>query len=249
MRKLLLTFLALALVPLAATADEHEAEEATPDFVMATYYYCEQDEEDDADKAFEEGYAPVLNSATEAGTIDNWGWMAHRLGGKWRRIWFFTANGADKLLDAADKIYSDLGDALGDEDGVTDACPTHDDYIWEVAGGTAGEERAAVAFSIYFDCDSTREDRADEIVAASFGPTLDGMVEAGNIKSWGWLKHYVGGKTRRLMTMTAADHKASLKARDAAVDIFYAEDNAAGAEFGGICSRHVDYMWDSQLPK
>ncbi len=192
---------------------------------------------------------PVLDTAVEAGTIENWGWMAHRLGGKWRRAWFFTTTGADKLLDAADKIYADLSEAMGDEDAISEACPTHDDYIWEMGAGNASDERGATAFSIYFDCDSGREERADAIVNESLAPVMDGLMENGNIASWGWLKHHVGGKVRRLMTMTGASHKATLQARDYVVDVFYAEGNEAGAEFGGICSRHVDYMWDNRLPK
>lgn len=63
-----------------------------------------------------------------------------------------------------------------------------------MGGGNASDERGATAFSVYYDCDSSRE------------------------------------------------------ARDYVVDVFYAEGNAAGAEFDGICSRHSDYMWDNRLP-
>ena len=250
MKRLILTasLLTLACVPLATVAQE-EGEESTPQYVMATYYYCEQDEEGDADEAFAAGYAPVLDAAVEAGTIENWGWMAHRLGGKWRRVWFFGAAGAGNLMDAADKIYADLAESLGDEDALTDACPTHDDYLWETGGGNASDERGATAFSIYFDCDSSREARADAIVGENMAPVLNGLIENGNITSWGWLKHHVGGKYRRLLTMTGASHKATLQARDYVVEVFYAEGNEAGAEFDGICSKHSDYMWDNQLPK
>lgn len=249
MKKMILAFLAITLVPLSVTAQEEEGEEATPQYVMATYYYCDQDDEGDADKAFEAGYAPVLDAAVEAGTIENWGWMSHRLGGKWRRIWFFSATGAGNLLDAADKVYEGLEESLGEEDGVTDACPHHDDYIWEVGAGNASEERGGTAFSIYFGCDSGKEDRADEIVDASLAPVMEGLIESGDLRSWGWLKHHVGGKIRRLLTMTGASHKATLQARDYMVDVFFAEGNEAGAEFGSICSHHVDYMWDNSLPK
>ena len=249
MKRLILTasLLTLASVPLATLAQD-EGDEAEPQYVMATYYYCEQDEEADADEAFAKGYAPVLAAAVEAGTIENWGWMAHRLGGKWRRVWVFGATGAGNLMDAADKIYADLTEAIGDEDPLTDACPTHDDYLWETGGGNASDERGATSFSVYYDCDSSREARADEIVNASLAPVMNDLIKNGNIASWGWLKHHVGGKYRRLLTLTGASHKATLQARDHVVDVVYAEGNEAGAEFDGICSKHSDYMWDNQLP-
>ena len=87
------------------------------------------------------------------------------------------------------------------------------------------------------------------ITAGIITPGGDGLIENGNIASWGWLEHYVGGKIRRLLTMTAASHKATLQARDYSVEVIYADGNEAGAEFGSICSNHVDYMWDNQLPK
>jgi len=31
------------------------------------------------------------------------------------------------------------------------------------------------------------------------------------------------------------------------VSVIYAEGNEAGAEFGGICPDHTDYLWDIQL--
>ena len=47
--------------------------------------------------------------------------------------------------------------------------------------------------------------------------------------------------------MTAANHKALLKARGELIDEMYAEGNAAGEEFTEICGSHADYMWDILL--
>ena len=54
----------------------------------------------------------------------------------------------------------------------------------------------------------------------------------------------VGGRFRKLQTMTAPDHKSLLAARNAAIDALYEDDSEAGTEFSDICGPHVDYMWD-----
>ena len=70
------------------------------------------------------------------------------------------------------------------------------------------------------------------------------MVEEGNLTSRGWSSHVVGGRFRKLQTMTAADHKSLLAARGEAISLIYAEDSEAGTEFSEICGPHVDYMWN-----
>ena len=48
------------------------------------------------------------------------------------------------------------------------------------------------------------------------------------------------------MTMTAADHKTGLQARNEILAaVFAAEEmEEIGAEFTEICGSHSDYMWD-----
>ena len=250
MNKLLLvvSLLALAFVPLSAVAQEEGGEEATPVYISGVYYYCSQAKEEDADKVVKEKMAPVYNAAVEAGVINAWGWMAHRNGGKWRRLMFFSANGVEGTLKAAEHIYGKLDETMGDDNTLVEACPSHQDYMWEIGASSpdVASSPGMAAFSTYFFCDSTREERADEIVAENLAPVLNGLVENGNLSGWGWLEHYVGGKHRRLLTMRGASHLATLQARDYAVDVFYAEDNEAGAEFAAICANHEDYMWDYQ---
>lgn len=239
------SLLALTFVPLSAVAQE---EEATPMYVNGTYYYCSQAKEEAADKVVKEKMAPVYDAAVEAGVISGWGWMAHRNGGKWRRLMFFTAEGVNGSIDAADHIYGKLGETMGDDNTLVEACPSHDDYMWEIGANSAITEGAdgSAAISTYLYCDSGREGRADEIVDETLAPILNGLVENGNLSGWGWLEHYMGGKFRRLLTMRGASHKATLQARDYVVEVFYADGNEAGAEFGDICGSHVDYMWDYQ---
>lgn len=60
----------------------------------------------------------------------------------------------------------------------------------------------------------------------------------------GWSSHVVGGKFRKLQTITAADHKTLLAARGEAISALYDENDEAGNEFSEICGPHVDYMWN-----
>ena len=75
-------------------------------------------------------------------------------------------------------------------------------------------------------------------------PILNKLVEEGKLTSWGWSAHDVGGRFRKLQTMTGSDHKSVLAARAEALEAIYADDNAAGVELTDICGAHVDYMWD-----
>ena len=90
----------------------------------------------------------------------------------------------------------------------------------------------------------TGEELADEIFAKDFGPVFDKYVAEGKLTSWGRSSHWVGGKYRRLQTMTVANHKALLNARAELIEEMYSEDNKPGIEFNQICGSHSDYMWN-----
>jgi hypothetical protein len=123
-------------------------------------------------------------------------------------------------------------------------CNSHDDYIWRNVAGSTGTGTAAIAgaaFSTYFVCDS-REAQADAIVKQSFAATYDKMVADGKLTSWGYLEHIVGGRFRRLATMTAVDIKSLLAARAEINQVL--TDNPLGDTFTSICDSHDDYIWE-----
>ncbi|NNF65919.1 MAG: hypothetical protein HKM98_00250 [Gammaproteobacteria bacterium] len=95
---------------------------------------------------------------------------------------------------------------------------------------------------MYHVCDMTKEARADEIVKHAIGPIFDAHTGDGKLTSWGWSTHIVGGKYRKLSTMTAADWP-TLFATRAAIFADLA-DNVLAEEFSEICGSHSDYMWD-----
>ena len=235
--------LALSLLAVPALAQDDDAERYT----YATYMHCDVALESRADSIMRRD-APILDGLVEDGTILSWGWMSHHTGGDWRRIRYHQAASPEAAMAALEVMGEAIAAVHGDDDpaaGVmAEACPRHDDYLWQVEAGNAGKERGKVGFSVYHFCDINREDRADEIVTEHIAPILDKMVEDGKLTSWGWQSHVIGGRARRLQTMSAVDMGALLSARQEAIATIYEEDDEAGTEFSEICGPHVDYVWN-----
>ena len=80
-------------------------------------------------------------------------------------------------------------------------------------------------------------------------PFLDKMVDDGKLLSWGWQTHIIGGKVRKLQTMTAKDLPTLLAARAESIELMYPDDSAMGQELAEICGSHVDYIWNNELGK
>jgi len=224
-----------------------EDEEATT-FSYATYLYCDTSRESEADEDTAADVA-VMDKLVADGAITGWGWLAHHTGGQWRRLRYHTADSLEGAFDGLQAINEALTAAAGDDDDDSDsdgvACPRHDDYVWQTKSSGAGDDgRGDVSFSVYFLCDITREGRADEIVDEHIAPILNKIVEDGGLNSWGWLSHSIGGKYRRLQTMTAPDVKTVLAARATVLAEVYAEGNELGDEFAQICGKHTDYLWN-----
>ena len=231
---------------LPAIADAQEEEATT--FVYATYFYCDTSRQDIADEFVKHVWAPAYDAAVEAGTISQWGWLQHHTGGKWSRLLYYSAPGLDALLDAPEAITPGIQKASpGAGQVFSEICGNHEDYIWEVGVGSRGaglipQERGKIGSSVYFYCKMSDEERADEIVEKSFAPIYNKAVENGSITSWGWLKHYYGGKWRRIATMTATDTKALFAARNAIFEEVNEKAEAASDEFSEICGSHQDFL-------
>jgi len=236
----------LALLLTSGMAIAQEEEEESKGYTYATYLYCDTNKEAEMDKQVAEFEAPVMDKLVEDGVMNNWGWMRHHTGGQWRRIRWF---GADSVQDALAGIDA-MGEALeaaaeGSDSTPSDACPKHEDYIWEIKSRSDTEDRGPASMSVYYSCKISGEERADEIFAELFAPVLNQYVEDGKLDSWGWQSHVIGGWFRRLQTMTATDYETLLTVRQEALGVIYAEDSELGAEFAEICGPHHDYLWDN----
>ena len=245
--KFLFIVIAALLLSLSGVANAQEEEPST--FVYATYFECDVSKQDRVDEIVKNAWAPVYDAAVEAGTLSSWGWMAHHTGGKWRRVLYYSAPGLEALIDAPEAITPKIKESHPSAGQTfSEICNAHDDYIWQVGTGSKGAgvistERGKVGMSVYFYCDISEEDRADEIVEDIFAPIYNKHVKEGNLTSWGWLKHYVGGKWRRVTTTTATDLKTLMAARKAIFADVNESAEAASKEFGGICGSHQDYIW------
>jgi hypothetical protein len=226
----------------AAGAQEQPAER----YIYATYSYCDFSKQERYDEIFDQVQKPILDAAMKDGTINFYSYLAHQTGGQWRRAAVHGAGSVQALLDAQKKM-GDQADAereskrLGAE--ASAMCPSHDDYIWRAVAGNVGTvARGGASFSTYYVCDQTREAQADAAVKGMLAPVFDKMVADGKLRSWGWLEHIVGGKYRRVATISADDVKGLLEARAAVVDAM--EDNAGGDVLTDICGEHTDYIWE-----
>ena len=233
---------------LPAVAGAQEDEQTT--FVYGTYFECDTSKQERVDDVVKSAMAPAYDAAVEAGTISSWGWLAHHTGGKWRRLMYYSAPSIDALFAAPDVINPKIEEAHPTASQiVSEVCSSHDDYIWQVGTGSRGaglipKERGKVGISVYYYCNMSEEDRADELIENAFAPIYNKQVEKGNISSWGWLEHYFGGKWRRVATMTAPDITSLFAARDAIFAEINEKAAAASDEFGGICGSHQDYLWN-----
>ena len=230
-------------VLLAITGATQAADEPAESYVYGTYFECDATRQERADEIYMSLDEPLYAAAVTDGSITGYGLYAHHTGGKWRRLTFSTAPTIKALTDAQKKI-NDQSEAknkkLGDEFGKI--CNSHDDYIWRSVAGNAGTAAAGnVAFSTYYVCDS-REVQADALIKQVFAPVYDQMVADGKLTSWGYLEHIVGGRFRRLATMTAADMDSLMAARSDLNEALM--DNDLSATFTEICDSHDDYMWE-----
>lgn len=239
---------ALAVIALAPAAFAQDDEGP---YVYSTYFVCDVEKQWLADMLVDEYDSKVFHGAMEDGAIMGWGWLAHHTGGNWRRASYFVAPTLDALLDAQEAINvgREAIDAPPEADAAFgEACSVHDDYIWQhVTGSQGGElerERGEAGLSVYHVCNMAEEDRADELVKKTFAPLYDAQVEKGNLETWGWMQHVIGGKYRRIETMTGKDHKSILKARNEIIEEVTARHEATGDEFTSICGAHSDYLWD-----
>ena len=219
-------------------------------YAYATYFVCTPDGESRADEIISSSFKPNYDAAVEQGDISSWSWMQHFVGGYWRRVLVITARDMDSLLDASGALGEIIEDQTPEAGrAFSGICSSHEDYIWEsvdgVSPGTTAGNRGTAGFTVYFECDLNGEDRADELMRNAIGPIYDRHVSESGLSTWNWLKHNVGGDYRRILTMTAADHKTLMKTR---ADILAAFDDRraerALKEMNDICYKHRDYMWD-----
>lgn len=240
---------------LAVLPRQIAAQEAAQSVVYASYYECDPSRVAAMDSLMRSFWAPLVDGHVAANHALAWGWLGHHTGSKWSRAFYVVAR------DIANAVT--VVEALGAEAGRTNpaamaettaACPTHEDYIWQrVTGSQAtadfAQARLPTGFNIYYECDPAREQRADAIVAATFAPILNRLVTSGDLNSWGWLEHIVGGRYRRLLVTDGRDANTLLGAIGKVSTELRTEQAAAFGEFSQVCSSHQDVIWNMMITK
>lgn len=243
------TFLSAIVLPPLATAQDYPQP-----FIYATYFECDPSREARADALMRTSFFPIFDRHLADKQLLAWGWLAHGLGGHWRRVGYMVGPSRDAVLDAQGSILKGMrarGKAFTE---FTSICPTHEDYIWRrVASSQPVEQtaqaRPAAGYSVYYECAMARESRADTLTMQAFAPILARYVKAGGVNSWAWFEHAVGGKYRRLLVLDGGSHKAILGSTDSVVADMMKQRPAEAREFFEICHSHQDYLWDIQTAK
>jgi len=117
-----------------------------------------------------------------------------------------------------------------------------------LAGNSDAQESGGqnlFAYATYFECSPDAESRADEIISSSYKPHYDTAVEQGDIQSWSWMQHFVGGNWRRVLVIVTNNMESLLDASGALGEIISDQTPEAGRAFSGICSSHEDYIWQT----
>ena len=235
------------LLPGIAVAQANPSQTA---YAYATYFVCSPETESRADEIINSTFKPHYDAAVEQGDILSWSWLRHFVGGNWRRVLVLVASDMDSIIDASGAIGEAISDTTPESfRAFSGICSSHEDYIWQnvegIGSGAVTQERGSAGFSVYMQCDMSKEERADELVREVFGPIYNRHVGQGELTSWNWLEHNVGGKWRRILIMDAADHKTLMKTRAAIIEEFADRRvERAFEEINRICHTHQDYMWD-----
>ena len=245
MKTIVAALAAAATLTCVAASQPAEQTEANPIFIYATYFKCNNATIGKADDAVTKLYKPALDAMIANHTMTSWGWLVHNTGGEWARVGYLSGPSTNALM-AANVTLEVKIDRPPLNQAFDEACSSGEDYIWHMlAGNDARGHRGKVAFSTYYVCDQSRETQADALVKHVFAPMYDKLVADGKLTSWGWAEHIVGGKYRRLATMTAPTMDALIAAREGIVAA--AEHNPLDEAFNSICGSHQDYIWDVKV--
>lgn len=216
--------------------------------LIAQYYRCDTAYEQEADFLVNTAFSLVLERHEAAGEIDGWGWVQHAAGGPWRRIFTITAPDRTAALNSWAEINQELQDEHPSATHrFNEICGSHDDYLWNLEASSEGTDPGSTPnawLSAYFVCNEAQESRADEL-QAHIATVYDARIAAGEISGWSWYSHDLGGRFRRLLTVSGTDFPSILDSRDGAISDLQGQHAEAMAEFGSICTSHVDYLWQN----
>jgi hypothetical protein len=214
-------------------------------FILATYFHCNSATVQRADDAVDKVYKKTLEGLVSAGTVSSYGWLGKFVGGEWLRAGYFTGSNLEDVLAASVSVPLPRSDdhPKMDRKAIDENCSSGEDYVWHVLSGSDPRaSRGKVSFSTYYVCDQTRETQADALVKNILGARYDKLVGEKKLTTWTWAEHIIGGKYRRLSTMSAENLKALIEAREALVA--GEEHDPVNQAMTSICGSHQDVIWE-----
>lgn len=116
-----------------AASDPATVGQDRPSAGMSTYYECEISEEGRADEIVRDVFAPIFNRHVGDGAFNSWGWLAHDVGGEFRRL--FTVDAADgpTLYAHRDALLADVQSQAAEAGAeFNEICDAHEDYQWDI---------------------------------------------------------------------------------------------------------------------
>jgi len=238
------------LINLIISSSVVAKDQKAPDlYVYSTYFTCDSTMLSTVDKLVENEFTPLYQEAIKNKDIVNWGWMSHHTGGYWNRAIYHMSPSMKEVLEASDAMNIIAEKNKIDSNNLFGKiCNRHEDYIWKILTGNQGKGRGKVGLSMYMECDITDEKRADEILTAVFAPIFNQYVGKGKFTSWGWLEHVIGGKYRRLATMTAENYEDLISTRQKVNSRLFGKNAPQESkEFSKICGSHQDYLWGIKI--
>jgi hypothetical protein len=100
---------------------------------FAQYLECDQTREARADTIATEILAPVLDRLVSEGKLQSFSWLAHGIGGKWKRLGVITGTDLNTVMSARAELFTELQEKHpGELQELASICPTHEDYVWNV---------------------------------------------------------------------------------------------------------------------
>jgi hypothetical protein len=110
----------------------------TPDAWVSTYWVCNERTESRADELMQQ-MGPVVDQHIAAGHLGGWGWYAHDIGGRFRRLMTLQAAADFDVLEGREMVINDLQSNHAELlDEFSSICGAHVDYLW--ANGRAGDD-------------------------------------------------------------------------------------------------------------
>lgn len=243
MKRLLICACALLMAaPMApAFAQDDDNDEM---YIYSTYYYCDATRLDDVD-ALMKKMAPLYDEAVESGDLANWGWGRHHTGGKWKRFFFGAGTDPVELMKTLSAL-NEKSEKIEGSENFNAICGNHEDYLWRSVASSpesAVSSQGTIGVSQYMKCNMNDEGFADYLVKNHLSKVFNAHVGEGQLTSWTWGAHQVGGEYRRLLAMRAASLEDMMGTWGSIVETMREEHGNPLRRFTDACPAHVDYIW------